>query len=68
MTPGRAAEEKEFLDIGHKVVGLAKKLAEKGMAFKLSLAYGAFIFNMDTTASTKLPRRRKTCPSAIRHN
>ena len=36
MNPGRAAEEKEFLDIGHKVVGLANELAEKGMAFKLS--------------------------------
>ena len=51
MTPGRAAEEKEFLAIGHRVVGLANELAEKGMAFKLSLAYGAFIFNMDTSAA-----------------
>ena len=66
MTPGRAAEEKEFLAIGHKVVGLANELAEKGMALKLSLAYGTFIFNMDTTGSTQLRSRRKKCPSAIR--
>ena len=64
MTPGRA-EEKEFLAIGHRCVGLANELAEKGMAFKLSLSYGTFIFSMDTTGSTQLPRRRKKCPSAI---
>ena len=64
MTPGWAAEEKEFLAI----VGLGNKLAEKGMALKVSLAYGTFIFNMDTTGSTKLPRGRKKCPSAIKRD
>ena len=61
MTPGRAAEENEFFAIRHRVIGLANELAEKGMALKVSLAYGTFIFNMDTTGSTKLPRRRKKC-------
>ena len=45
MTPVRATEEKEFLAFGHKIIGLANELSERGIGFKLSVAYGTFIFD-----------------------
>ena len=62
MTPVRATEEKEFLAFGHKIIGLANELSERGIGFKLSVAYGTFTFDMDTTRSTKSPKKKKEMP------
>ena len=66
MAPGCATEEKEFLAFGNRIIGLANDLTKKGIACKLSVAYGNFTFNMDTTRLAKSPRRRrKKCPSVL---
>ena len=67
LAPVRATEEKEFLAFGNRIIGLANYLTKKGIACKLSVAYGNFTFNMDTTRLAKSPRRRrKKCPSALK--
>ena len=66
MAPVRATEEEEFLAFGNRIIGLANDLTEKGIGCKLSVTYGNFTFNMDTTRLAKLPRRRrKKCPSVL---
>ena len=66
MAPVQATEEKEFLAFGNRIIGLANDLTEKGIGCKLSVTYGNFTFNMDTTRLAKLPRRRrKKCPTVL---
>ena len=60
MIPVRAAEEKEFLAFAHNVIGLANELSERGIGF--SVAYGTVTFDMDTTRSTKSPKKKKEMP------
>ena len=64
MAPVRATEEKEFLAFGNRIIGLANDLTKKGIACKLSVAYGNFTFNMDTTRLAKSPRRRRKSAQA----
>ena len=67
LAPVRATEEKEFLAFGNRIIGLANDLTKKCIACKLSVAYGNFTFNMDTTRLAKSPRRRrKKYPSVLK--
>ena len=55
MTPVRATKEEKLLAFGNRIIGIANDLTEAGIACKLSVAFGKFTFNPDTTG---LPNRQ----------
>ena len=59
MTPVQATEEEKLLAFGNRIIGFANDLTKAGIACKLSIAFGKFTFNLDTTRLAKLPSRRR---------
>ena len=54
----RATEEEKLLAFVNRIIGFANDLTEAGIACKLSVAFGKFTFNLDTTRLAKSPSRK----------
>ena len=69
MTPVQATKEEKLLAFGNRIIGITNDLTEAGIACKLSVAFGKFTFNLDTTRLAKSPSRRgKKRLSKLRHD
>ena len=65
-------EEDDFPAIGYKCVEMCNTLVNQGSAFKFSLTFGSFSFQMDNagirSSPAQLPKKKRKSPGAIQRD